>query len=430
MYLLYSTLLALAILLGSPYWIFEALRHGKYRQGFFERLGRVPARFRDLDRPAIWVHAVSVGEVLAVSELVGALRRELPEYQIVISTTTDTGQKLAASRFGVHGVFYFPFDFAFAVRPWFSALKPRLIVISETEFWPNFLRISRHTGAHVMVVNARISDRSFGGYKRWKHLLEQVLRAVELFLAQTDGDARRLVEIGVAPERVVVSGNLKYDVPPPADLPIVHKLRTALRKSNAGPVLVCGSTVEGEERILLGSFRQVLTKYPESVMFVAPRHPERFDEVAQLFERSQLKFCRRSQLRGDRLAGEVMLIDSIGELSSLYALADIAFIGGSLVARGGHNILEPAQHGVPILVGEHTENFRDIVELFKNRDAVRVINPTNMAQRVLELLANAAERNAIGRRAKETLESQQGATQLTLEKVRELLASSREVTPA
>jgi 3-deoxy-D-manno-octulosonic-acid transferase len=430
MYLLYSTLLALALLLGSPYWIFEALRYGKYRQGFLQRFGRVPARFHNLDRPAIWVHAVSVGEVLAVSELVGAMRREFAEYRIVISTTTDTGQNLAASRFGAQGVFYFPFDFAFSIRPWFSALKPRLIVIAETEFWPNFLRLSRHAGARVMVVNARISDRSFGGYKRWKHLLERVLRRVELFLAQTEEDARRLVEIGAAPERVFVSGNLKHDIPPPADLPIVSELRTALRQSNAGPVFVCGSTVDGEEQILLGSFAQVLTKYPDSVMLVAPRHPERFDEVAELFERSQLKFCRRSQSNGDALAGEVMLIDSIGELSSLYALADLAFVGGSLVPRGGHNILEPAQHGVPILVGEHTENFRDIVELFKSRDAVRVISPTNIAQTFLELLADGAERHALGCRAKETLESQQGATQLTLQKLRELLASSRGVTPA
>jgi|SRR5579864_251659 len=430
MYLLYSTLLALALLLGSPYWIFEALRHRKYRKGLFERLGRVPARLHESSRPSIWVHAVSVGEVLAVSELVRAIRREFPEYRVVISTTTDTGQKLAASRFGADSVFYFPFDFAFSLRPWLSALKPRLIVIAETEFWPNFLRLSKGAGAGLVIVNARISDRSLGGYRRWKQLLQYVLRKVDLFLAQTDEDARRLVEIGAMPEKVLVSGNLKYDIPPPAEIPVVTELRAALRKSSAGPVLVCGSTVEGEEPILLHSFEQALARYPESVMLLAPRHPERFDEVAGLTQESKLIFCRRSQWNGESLAGGVMLIDSIGELSSLYALADLAFVGGSLVARGGHNILEPAQHGVPILVGEHTENFRDIVELFKGRDAVRVVSAQSIAQTFVELLANDVDRQALGRRAKETLGSQQGATQIALKKLRELLVSTREVTPA
>lgn len=430
MYLLYSMLLALALLLGSPYWIFEALRHGKYRKGLFERLGRVPARLGASSRPSIWVHAVSVGEVLAVSELVQAIRREFPEYRVVISTTTDTGQKLAASRFGAENVFYFPLDFEFSVRPWLSFLKPRLVIIAETEFWPSFLRLSRKAGTRVIIVNARISDHSLAGYSRWKRLLRHVLQGVDLFLAQTAEDARRLVAIGAAPENVLVSGNLKYDIPPPAETPIVSQFRASLRESKAGPVLVCGSTVQGEEQILLDSFEQVLGGFPESVLLLAPRHPERFDEVAELLQRSNLKFCRRSQWDGDSLASGVMLIDSIGELSSLYALADLAFVGGSLVPRGGHNILEPAQHGVPILIGEHTENFRDIIELFRRTDAVRVVSSHNIAQTFLELLSNDGERHALGHRAQETLQSQQGATQFTLSKLRKLSVSSREVTPA
>jgi 3-deoxy-D-manno-octulosonic-acid transferase len=430
MYLLYSTLLALALLLGSPYWIFEALRHGKYRKGLSERLGRVPARLGDSSRRSIWVHAVSVGEVLAVSELVRALRREFPEYRVVVSTTTDTGQKLAASRFGAENVFYFPFDFAFAVRRWLAALRPRLIVIAETEFWPNFLRLSRDASARVVVVNARISDRSFRGYRSWKSLMRRVLQGVDMFLAQTREDARRLVEIGAASEKVFVGGNLKYDVPPPAELPIVGQLRSAMKLSGAGPVLVCGSTVQGEEQILLDAYAEVRASYAQCAMLLAPRHPERFDEVARLLEQSKLPFWRRSQWKGGSIVGGVLLLDSIGELSSLYALADLAFVGGSLVPRGGHNILEPAQHGVPILVGQHTENFRDMVELFKSRNAVRVVSPEKLAATFLELLANDDERNALGRRAVETLQSQQGATQFTLTKLRELLIHSREVTPA
>ena len=430
MYLIYSTLLALALLLGSPYWIFEALRHGKYRKGLPERLGRVPARFRDSGRESIWVHAVSVGEVLAVSELVRALRGEFPEYRIVISTTTDTGQKLAASRFGAENVFYFPFDFAFSVRPWLATLRPGLIVIAETEFWPNFLRLSKDAGARIVVVNARISDRSFHGYRRWKGLLRRVLRGVDLFLAQTSEDARRLIEISAPSEKVLVGGNLKYDVPPPSESPVVGQIQKALRQDDAGPVLVCGSTLEGEERILLGAFQQVLARYAHGVMLLAPRRPERFEEVGELLKQSRLPFWRRSQWKSESILGGVLLIDSIGELSSLYALADLAFVGGSLVPRGGHNIIEPAQHGVPILIGEYTDNFRDMVELFKTRSAVRVVNPETIAATFLELLGNDEERRTLGRQAVETLQSQQGATQFTLAKLRELLVHSREVTPA
>src|SRR5215469_14942403 len=245
MYLLYSAVLACALVLGSPHWIFEMLRHGKYRRGLRERLGSVPPGMRG-PRPTIWVHAVSVGEVLAVSELVGRLRAEFPNHRVMISTTTDTGQKLAAARFGAENVFYFPLDFAFAVRRWVRALQPELVVIAETEFWPNFLRVAK-SGARIAIVNARISDRSLPGYKRWRGILRRVLANVDIFLVQTSEDARRLHEIGAPADRVSVGGNLKYDIPAPAHAAIVDELRLVLKQGGAGPVLVCGSTVDGEE---------------------------------------------------------------------------------------------------------------------------------------------------------------------------------------
>src|SRR5229473_7664680 len=257
MYFLYSALLALVLLLGSPYWLFEMFRHGKYRRGLRQRLGQVPERFRKSSMPSIWIHAVSVGEVLAVSELVLALRAQFPDYGVVISTTTDTGQKLAIARFGAENVFYFPFDFAFSVRPWVDALRPALIVIAETEFWPNLLRVAHESGGRVAIVNARISDRSLPGYRRWRKVLTSVLRSVDLFLAQAPEDARRLVEIGADADRVLVGGNLKYDVLPPPSPPIVGQLRAALAASGSGPVLVCGSTVEGEEELLSAAFKDV-----------------------------------------------------------------------------------------------------------------------------------------------------------------------------
>lgn len=431
MYFAYSTLLALGLILGLPYWLVQMLRHGKYRKGLGQRLGFVPSRFRRSARPAIWVHAVSVGEALAVTQLMDGLRLQYPQRRIVVSTTTDTGQRLAARRFGAANVFYFPLDFAFAVRRWMQALHPELIVIAETEFWPNFLRLARRSGARVAIVNARISDRSLPGYRRWRRFLKTILASVDLFLAQTSEDAQRLEEIGAPAERVHVSGNLKYDVAAPAAPEIVDQLRTALRSSRAGPVLVCGSTVEGEELLLVGAFTNILASHPSAVMLLAPRHPERFAAVANILAELNVKFYRRSLWDGGPLSGGVLLVDSIGELASLYGLADVAFVGGSLVPRGGHSILEPAQHGVAIVVGNHTENFRDIVGLFQGRNAVRVVGPAELPLVFMELLADPDERSALGRRALETLESQKGATEVTLRSLTALLADSqREAGPA
>ncbi len=424
MYLLYSALLAAGLLVSLPYWIFGKRRHRKYREGLGERLGRVPSRLQAQSEPAIWVHAVSVGEVLAVSELVRQLRRRFPKYRVVVSTTTATGQKLATKHFGEDNVFYFPLDFAFAIRPYLSVLRPRLVVLAETEFWPNFLRLAHAGGARIAVVNARISDRSRPGYRRFRFILKRVLRNIDLFLAQTSEDASRLRDIGAPADRVQVSGNLKFDVSVPEPPPIVASLRANFQQAGAGPVVVCGSTVEGEEELLLRAFENVLASHPRAVMILAPRRPERFDEVAQLLEQLGIRFWRRSLWSGDAIAGGVFLVDTIGELASLYALADVAFVGGSLVPRGGHNIIEPAQYGVPIMVGNHTENFRDIVNLFQSQDAVRVVGPAEFPAVLMDLLSNKGERIALGRRGAETLRSQMGATDRTVAALEKLLESA------
>jgi len=422
MYLLYSALLAAGLLMTLPYWLLQMSRHGKYRAGLGERLGRVPQRLSTQpSRPTIWLHAVSVGEVLAVSGLVAELRQRYPEHRTVISTTTDTGQKLARSRFGAENVFYFPMDFGFAIRPYLRRLRPTLIVIAETEFWFNFLRLAHAGGARIAVVNARISDRSWPRYRRFRFLLAKVLRAVDLFLAQTEEDARRLRDIGAPAERVHITGNLKFDVPVPPTPPVVASLRAMLRESGAGPVIVCGSTVDDEEPVLLRAFENILASHPRAVMILAPRHPERFVQVAQLLESLGIRFWRRSLWSGNSLAGGVLLIDTIGELAALYALADIAFIGGSLVPRGGHNILEPAQHGVPIVVGNYTENFRDMVGLFQSRNAIRVATQAELPLVFMELISNPAGRDELGRRAAATLHLQTGATQRTVNALHELL---------
>jgi 3-deoxy-D-manno-octulosonic-acid transferase len=428
-YLIYSLLLAAGMLLSLPYWLFQMLRHGKYRRGLADRLGRVPARLRppkrsNANKPAraIWVHAVSVGEVLAVRGLVEQLRQRLPQHRIVISTTTDTGQALALKLFGEENVCYFPMDFAFAIRPYLRALRPELVVIAETEFWPNFLRLTHGSGALIAIVNARISDRSWPKYQRFRWALRRMLAHVDLFLAQTEEDRARLESIGAAAERVRVTGNLKFDVGLPVPPPIVNSLRKSFAENAAGPVLVCGSTVDGEEPLLLKAFEGGLVAHPGAVMILAPRHPERFEDIARLLETMGIPFWRRSAWQGEPLGGGVLLLDTIGELAALYALADVAFVGGSLVPRGGHNILEPAQQGVAIVVGNHTENFRDIVGLFQSRDAVRVTTPVELPLILLELLSNREQRAALGRRAAETMRSQTGATSRTMQALEKLLA--------
>ena len=416
------------MLLTLPYWLLQRMRHGKYDAGLGERLGRIPRRLvAQPARPTIWIHAVSVGEVLAISGLATELTKRFSQHRVVISTTTDTGEKLARTRFGEENVFYFPLDFAFAIRPYLRLLQPKLVVIAETEFWPNFLRLAHASGARIAVVNGRISDRSWPGYRRFRRLLTGVLQRVDLFLTQTAEDARRLVEIGAPPELVRATGNLKFDVPAPAAPPIIASLRAAFQQAQTGPVIVCGSTVEGEEPLLLQAFINILASHPRAVMVLAPRHPERFGEVAELLNQLGIRFWRRSLWGGDPILGGVLLIDTIGELAALYALADVACVGGSLVPRGGHNIIEPALHGVPIVVGNHTENFRDIVSLFQSRDAVRVVGPAELPLVLMDLISNPAERAELGRRAAETIRAQMGATQRTMQALETLLvpASAR-----
>jgi 3-deoxy-D-manno-octulosonic-acid transferase len=425
-YSLYNVLLILALMLSTPWWLWQMLRNGKYRTGWSERLGRVPDRLlRDGDAPTIWIHAVSVGEVLAISRVVEELKAQAPDWRIVVSTTTDTGQKLARQRFGEQNAFYLPLDLSFAVEPYFRALRPKMLVLAESEFWPNLLRLAHDSGPAVGVVNARVSDRSLPGYLRFRALLQHVMQNVDLFLAQSDEDARRLVQIGALTERVQVSGNLKFEVKAPAKSALAVALIT--RKEN-GPIIVAGSTLDGEEPVVLDMFRQVAAHYSNSLLVLAPRHPERFRAVAALLDSSQIAYQWRSQWNPSApISGGVLLLDTIGELAGLYEFADVAFIGGSLVPRGGHNVLEAAQFGKAILVGPHTENFRDIIEIFHRSDALRVVTPQTLTSTVLRLLEDDAERTALGERALQVMLSQRGATEKT---VSSLLRLADERTPA
>ena len=251
---------------------------------------------------------------------------------------------------------------------------------------------------------------------------------IDIFLAQTDEDRKRLIDIGAPAERVQVSGNLKFDIELPAAPPVVASLRAAFARDQASPIIVCGSTVEGEEPLLMRAFENVLASHPRAVMILAPRHPERFNGVDAMLKQLGVRFWRRSLWSGESLAGGVLLVDTIGELAALYGVADITFVGGSLVPRGGHNIIEPAQHGVPIVVGNHTENFRDIVGLFQSRNAVRIVGPAELPLVFLELASDEALRKTLGDRAAETLRSQAGATTRTLNRLTTLLEARSRIS--
>ncbi len=398
----------------------------KYREGLMERLGWVRGLEGQRGRPLIWVHAVSVGEVLAVSRLVKALDAALPEYFIAISTTTRTGQALARERFGRGRVFYCPLDLPWAVRAYLNALKPRMLVLAETEFWPNLLNGCFGRGIPVAVVNARISDRSWPRYQMLRRLWKPILRRIRCVLAQSETDAERLRAIGCGSERVSVAGNLKFDVRAGEEADATRLLKAQAKGLR---LIVAGSTLDGEETALLDAWPQLLEADPQLVLVLAPRHPERFAAVAAILRECPFNWIQRSDWPSDRSdaprllhAGEIVLLDTIGELASVYSLAAVAFVGGSLIPAGGHNPLEPAQFGVPIIMGPHYANFRAITDDLRAHDAVRIAEKENLAKVLVDLLSERAAAEAMGARALEVFASQAGATDRTLRALQAVLA--------
>jgi len=417
--ILYNLALLAVLVAGIPWWLWKMATTHKYREGLSERLGWV--RVHTDKRPTIWLHAVSVGEVLAVSRLVGELERAFPEFRLLISTTTKTGQDLARERFGHERVFYCPLDLPWATRAYLKALKPRMLILAETEFWPNLLSGCNRRGIPVAVVNARISDRSWPRYRFFKRIWRPLLSSLGRVLAQSEIDAERLRALGCGPERVTVSGNLKFDVRAAVEAEATRMLKAG---AEGARFVVAGSTLEGEEAALLEAWPRLLTSDKNLVMVIAPRHPERFAAVAALLDQSGLDWVRRSGWKSEDTlrAGQVVLLDTIGELASVYSLAAVAFVGGSLVAAGGHNPLEPAQFGVPIVMGPHYANFRAITEDLRKHDALRITEKEDLTNTLMELLSDGETARAMGERAKKVFGQQSGATGRSVEALRSLLA--------
>jgi 3-deoxy-D-manno-octulosonic-acid transferase len=410
----------------------------KYREGFAERLGLIRPELIRLCRvkPLIWVHAVSVGEVLAVSRLVKELDAALPDYFVAISTTTHTGQALARERFGANRVFYCPLDLHWAVRAYLTALQPRLLVLAETEFWPNLLSGCNRRTVPVAVVNARISDRSWPRYRLLRILWRPFLSRLSRVLAQSQTDADRLIAIGCLPERVTVAGNLKFDIRAAEEADATRLLRAL-----APPLrlVVAGSTLEGEESALLEAWPLLLEADPQLAMVLAPRHPERFAAVAALLDKSGIPWVRRSSWRAQPresgpevsfrplIPGAIVLLDTIGELASVYSLASVAFVGGSLIPAGGHNPLEPAQFGIPIVMGPNFVNFRAITEDLLSHQALRIAEKENPASALIGLLRDPSESQAMGARARQVFDQQAGATDRCVVAIQELLSDSARI---
>ena len=430
--LIYNLALSAVLIAGAPWWLFRMATTHKYREGLLERLGFVPSRLRKQiaglgrERTLIWVHAVSVGEVLAVSRLVKTLDAALPDYLIAVSTTTRTGQALARERFGSNRVFYSPLDLPWAVRAYLNALQPRLLILAETEFWPNLLSGCFRCKIPVAVVNARISDRSWPRYRRLRRLWRPFLSRLGRVLAQSQTDAERLIALGCLPERVTVTGNLKFDVRAAGEADTTRHLK---KWSLGLRLIVAGSTLDGEEAALLEAWPSLLQADPKLAMVLAPRHPERFASVAALLQKSGFHWVKRSVWSSTPESsikslnpGQIVLLDTIGELASVYSLASVAFVGGSLVPAGGHNPLEPAQFGIPIVMGPYFTNFRAITEDLLDHQALRISTTDALAATLIDLLQDRAAAKVMGARARQVFEQQAGATGRSVEALKLLLS--------
>jgi len=436
MYLAYSLLLTLGLLVLIPHFIFQAIAHGKYVAGLRQRLG---SDLHWSSRPVIWLHCVSVGETQAARPLVKKLRAAFPDHALVVSTITTTGQNLARQVFAAdaESIFYFPFDWAWTVRRALNTVKPDVVLIMETELWPNFLHECHSRRIPVALVNGRISRQSFRRYRLVRFFITRILADLSTAVMQSDADAQRITALGLDPMKLSTAGNLKFDVSSLAEgRQATDELRERFGLISNTEVFLAASTHAPEEKIVLDAFRQVRQTRALRLL-IAPRRPERFNEVAKLLDESGLQWTRRTNPpRQTDLNCEVILLDTIGELPAVYPLAAIVFVGGSIVDRGGHNVLEPASTGACVITGYHTHNFDAIVQLLNEAEAIVQLLPMDntkatqcLAHELETLLANPNRRKALGQHAKQIVENNRGTADRTLEIIKPLFTYNPEKYP-
>lgn len=425
-YLLNVAYLALLVV-ASPWLVYQAVRKGKYREGYAAKLlGRVPRRTSA--RPCVWLHAVSVGEVNLLAPLLAQIARQRPDWECVVSTTTMTGMALARKKYPGLAAFYCPLDFSWAVRAAMRRVKPDLLVLAELELWPNLIRAAHEAGAKVAIINGRLSEHSFRGYRRIRPVAARMLRAVDLIAVQDETYAGRFRALGARPESVRVTGSMKYDgAQTDRRNPATERLRQLAGLGPEDVVFLAGSTQEPEESLAVEAFRRLSRACPQLRMILVPRHPDRFDAVAEMLDQSGLAWQRRTALDREvsRPESRILLVDVVGELGAWWGTAQIAFVGGSLGRRGGQNMIEPAAYGATISFGPNTWNFRDIVAALLQRQAAVVVRDGGeleaFVRRCLEDPTTAGE---LGRRAQALVAEQLGATQRTLDLLGGVLAGS------
>jgi 3-deoxy-D-manno-octulosonic-acid transferase len=427
MFVIYNFLLTIGFILMSPIFL---LRREKYASGFWQRLGFLP-EFEQNEGKVVWLHCVSVGETNAARPLVDEITKQFPEHRLVISTTTRTGQNHAKNIFKdkAEAIFYFPFDFKSSVRRALRHFKPNVILLMETELWFNFLREANKSGAKTVIVNGRLSEKSFKRYSYIKNFIRRVLSYVDLALMQANADAKRFMSLGIHPTKVKVTGNIKFDQNfETSELTDILRERFAVTKD--APLIVAASTHAPEERWILAVFKKLWKDSTENLprLLIVPRHPERFAEVAELIKETGFDWVRRSENPSERdKKAEIILLDSIGELRAVYPVAEIVFVGGSLIPHGGQSILEPAVAAKAIVTGFYTMNFDAAVKEFLDQNALIQLPETNeqlivedLSKVFAELLKDAGKRTELSKNALEVMQKNRGATSKTIESLKQL----------
>ena len=422
---LYLTLL----LVASPWIVWSAIRTGKHREGFGAKfLGLAPRRAGN--RPCVWLHAVSVGEVNLLATTIAEIAAQRPDWEIVVSTTTKTGYDLACKKYADRTIFYCPLDFTWATARAMRRIRPTMLVLAELELWPNLIAAAKRCGARTAIINGRLSDKSFRGYRRVRALVAPSLRRIDVIAAQNQETAERFVTLGAAPESVHTTGSLKFDgARTDRDNPKTAALRELAGLDEQSIVFLAGSTQDPEERYALEIVQRLAPSHPHLRLILVPRHPERFEEVAALLRQSGVAWRRRSELAAEPNRPvatpdwQVLLVDTIGELGAWWGTASVGFVGGSFGSRGGQNMLEPAAYGVATCFGPNTWNFRDIVAQLLAADGARVVrSPEQLNAFVRQAIESPVQAQTLGERARRLVLSQQGATRRTVE----LLVSLRD----
>ncbi len=423
-YLLYDLMLYASALFLVPYYLLRGFRYGKTRRGIRERLGSYEQSFRQLShgRKVIWVHAVSVGETRAAIPLLKSLRERYPDAFLILSNVTETGREIAAGVSEIDHYIFFPFDLRWIVRKAFNIIQPDIIVLVETEIWPNFVLEAKRRNIPLVLVNGRISDRSFPRYRMAGKLLEPILDSISVYCMQSEQDSRRIRHLGAAAGRVQVTGNVKFDMQSPQiDSADLDALKNEFKLPVNGRIWVAGSTHDGEETQLVDVYKKLSKVCPELLLVLVPRHPERCRQVQDELTKLEISSTLRSTvatMNSNLQPGEVLIVDTLGEMLKLYATADLVFVGGSLVNIGGHNVLEASLLNKPVLYGSYMQNFKEIARLVRAAHAgLQVKDADDLYRQMRLLLENPDEARRIGDNGYHLLESNRGATQRTIEEI-------------